>query len=222
MLIPTLTKQLKWHITNSYRHTFFFFFFLLLLLLLLLLVLVLVLLLHNFLLLSAGLYIGLGNVVNKSIYWYFFAAFLWVIFFTHIHRILLRWAVPQSVFFKISYWLGLLDILLMYLFVAFLIMPRAPTLTGMVVILKCHKNSFSISIFRFYIYLFYFTLSLSPSLSLSLSLWSVIFFWHWPISSESLTKLLAPLIFIFLSASIVKVQENRSSFSLQIGSRRSV
>ena len=71
----------------------------------------------------------------------------WVIFFSHIDcNLLRRWAVLQSENLCISYRPWLLGILLMCLSVSFLIIPRAPTITGTIVILR--KYIFLISISR--------------------------------------------------------------------------
>ena len=67
----------------------------------------------------------------------FLGHLFWLIFFNQIFTTLLRkWAVPQSAYFRISYSLRTPSTVLMCLFVHFLIIPRAPTITETVVILS--------------------------------------------------------------------------------------
>ena len=82
-----------------------------------------------------------GNrVIICILYIYVFDAFSLCYFSNHIDKILRkRWAVLQSAMFCISLSLGLPGILLMCLSVPFLIIPSAPTITGTVVVLKCHN-----------------------------------------------------------------------------------
>ena len=76
----------------------------------------------------------------------FFAASFELYFSTHIDcNLLWRWAVPQSAIFCISYWLEQPGILLMCVLVSFLVISSTPTITGTIVVLRCHIFSISIS-----------------------------------------------------------------------------
>ena len=76
----------------------------------------------------------------------------WVIIFSHTGSTLLRrWQFCNVQFFSVSYRLGLPGILLMCFSVHFLIILSAPTITGMVVVLKCHVSSISISLFLYWV-----------------------------------------------------------------------
>ena len=75
-----------------------------------------------------------------------FRCFFWVIIFSHIKSTpLRRWAAPQRAIFYISHRLGKPGILLMCLSVPFLIIPSAPIIIDMVVVLRYHSFSISIS-----------------------------------------------------------------------------
>ena len=67
-----------------------------------------------------------------------------------------RWAVPHSAICRISYMLGLPGILLMSLLVPFLIIPRAPTITNTVTILRCHV--FLYFYFQYFVFPYWFIL----------------------------------------------------------------
>ena len=98
-----------------------------------------------------------------------FLCLFWVIYFSHIkgtlHR---RWAIPQSDFCNR---LEVPGNLLMCLSLPFLIILRVPTITGTVVVLRCHFF-FSISIYKT-LYLFVSLYSFKCHLSLGSKLESI-------------------------------------------------
>ena len=72
-----------------------------------------------------------------SYFMYVFCCLYWVIFFTHIDSTLLRrWVVLLSAIFCIPYRLGLSSTSSMCF--CLLIISRAPTITGLVVVLSCY------------------------------------------------------------------------------------
>ena len=125
-----------------------------------------------------------------SIYLYFWLPLLDDDIF-HVESILQkRWAVSQSAIFCISYWLELSGILLMCLSVRFLIITSAPTITGTVVVLRCHI--FSISISRFlYLLIYDYLLALTYQLEimffyivLTLYIWFIAFYFIMSLDSK--------------------------------------
>ena len=85
-----------------------------------------------------------GNDYMHSVYLYCCYLF-WLIFFDHIDSSLLeRWAVQQNAFFYSYNWHYQVSCYCVYMSF-FFIVPRAPTFTGIVVVLRCHTFSISIS-----------------------------------------------------------------------------
>ena len=71
-----------------------------------------------------------------------------MIFFSHTDPTLLRrGAVPQRAIVRCSYRLGLLGVLIIFLSVLFMIIPKGPIIIDTMDVLRCHM--FSISISRF-------------------------------------------------------------------------
>ena len=117
---------------------------------------------------SSDLYLTIRVVVFWFFFFFFFLqpAFRWY-FFSHIDKTLIRWtAAPSAIFFVFHIRLTLPGIFLMCLSLPFLILPKAPTITGTVLVLRC--QFFSVSISRF-LSLFYFIIFFD---------WYVIISWH--------------------------------------------
>ena len=136
----------------------------------------------------------------------FFCYPFWLIFFSRIGTIhQRRRADLQRASFCFSYQLELPGILLKYLSVIFLIIPSAPTITGSVVVLKCHAFSFSISRSSYLFILLYSLTDMLLFVGTYISIRRHVFL------LESLIKISGRLLFIFLSIWIAKSKRKIAS-----------